>query len=126
MSRLMAEEEEEVAPEPGGEPEATPLEEGGEAGAPEPPRSRVRVILRIRPLLRREYGYKLAADKLEGNRRARLRCSGAAFDLPSPRACPPPPLRLRLSNGKTEVLTAADVVLDETATQEEARRAALD
>jgi len=31
-----------------------------------------------------------------------------------------------LSNGKTEVLTAADVVLDETATQEEARRAALD
>ena len=33
--------------------------------------SRVRVILRIRPLLRREYGYPLAAEKQEGGRRGR-------------------------------------------------------
>ncbi len=33
----------------------------------------VRVVLRIRPLLRREYGYPLAAEKLAETRRARRR-----------------------------------------------------
>lgn len=91
------------------------------SSAPEPvtaPSERVRVVLRIRPLLRREYGYPLVAEKLSSTRCVPCFTGHRVLAVLTVRA-----RSLRLHSAKTEVLTGADTILDENATQEEARSA---
>jgi hypothetical protein len=85
-------------------------------------RGHVRVVLRVRPLIKREYSYPLAAEKQSHTRHVRL---PPAASQPT-RCCSPShfPLSthsLRLKNGKSDIVAGADVVLDDTATQEDVR-----
>ena len=112
---------------PEADPAESPLPVDVAAAAAESPggsdssRGRVRVVLRVRPLIRREYGYPLAAEK-----QSHTRCEPAARGQStqdeslltrghSQRT------RLRLKNGKSDIVAGADVVLDDTATQEDVR-----